>query len=162
MHIQTTEDLFKALNDGIPLIECQIEGANISNTIISDVDFQGCDLANIKCKSTLFKNCNFKGAFLCGAELEDVGMLECNLDDTWNDSIKIKNTKMRSISANNADFGSAEIDGLDFELSKNNSFRHSKFKGAKIKNSDLSGVDFRKATFGRQILTTLLLLKRSF
>lgn len=107
---------------------CNLEGIDLSDRILTDVNFAGANLRNADLRHTVLKGAMLAGADLTGAQLD-----EAQLEDSETGPANLSRANLTG-----ASFKGADLAGADLQF-------------ATLHGTDLSGLDLTAVTFGPRI-----------
>ncbi|CAG8490680.1 44440_t:CDS:1 [Gigaspora margarita] len=119
----------------VNLSNIRIPGANLSNGVFNNLQFEKADLSNVNFQNAKLQNANFEGASLQNANLQHAKLQNANLQ--------------------NANFEGASLQVANLQNAK---LQNANFKGASLQNANLTGANLSGANLRRSILQGARLL----
>jgi uncharacterized protein YjbI with pentapeptide repeats len=131
---------------------CRFQGTCLSTgtmrrVSITDVAFEGCDLANLRMPdsrvfNTTVANCRMTGMHLTSCGFRDVLFDSCRADLTSFRFSRLTNVVFRDCNLSESNFQSADLRGVRFEGCKLTAaqFSNADMKGARLVDCNLDGV----------------------
>jgi len=134
-------------SDNIPLTRCDVIRAIIQTSYISELRFQGINLAGADLRKLDFRNINFKYACLAKCNLSHTNLTHCCLERTDLSYANMECAQLVSVRGLCANMEGANLQGCNFEdpTGSRTNLEGVNLKGACLEGSNMAGVNLRVA-----------------
>ena len=126
-------------------INCNFEGAHLSNNHFMDCEFIDCNLSNSRVKNTMLQGVEFHNCKLMGIQFSECNpflfalhLYQCNLSFSSFYHFNIKNIRFNNCTLEEVDFTEADAEGVIFN--------ECTFTRAIFENTNLKKSDFRTSS----------------